>query len=85
MGLDYDYIKPSKEDRIDWTYTKVQRAAFIEKMKEIGIPVLKYIAKDYEINKDIDEYSFEYLMDFLVNTVIDLQERIEKLEKIDEK
>ena len=76
-----DYIKPSKEDRIAFTYSKEQQAIFLEKLRSLGIPILltKGVDKSF---KDIEQYSFEHLLDFLVSKIINLEKEIEDLKKV---
>ena len=70
-------IKPSREDRIKYTFTKVQRTTFLETIKGLGIPSLVWD----EMGLITEEYSQEHLMEWMVNTIINLQKRIKILEE----
>ncbi len=72
-------IKPNREDRIKYTFTKAQRVDFLDIIKGLGIPTIVWD----EMGLIIEEYSKEHLMEFLVKTVINLQEKIKNLEKND--
>ena len=80
--MDIDYIKSSKEDRREFTFTKVKKAELLEKIREIGIPILKYVSKDKSFLSNREIYSQEYLLEWMVNTIINLQKRIKILEEI---
>ena len=70
-------IKPSRENRIKYTFTKVQRTTFLETIKGLGIPSLVWD----EMGLITEEYSQEHLMEWMVNTIINLQKRIKILEE----
>ena len=76
-----DFIKPNKDDRIAYTFSKAERVLFLEKLKSIGIPFIKWVSKEEGLFADIEEYSFEHLINKLVTMVIDQDKRITELEK----
>ena len=76
----FDYLKPSLEKRVAWTFTKVQRVELLEKLRSIGVPLLKYVSRDKSFLPDIEKYTVETVIDKLVTMVIDQDNRIKELE-----
>lgn len=70
-----DYIKPSKEDRIKFTFSKEQMNAFLIKLESLGIPILITKGVD-ESFKDIKQFSFEHLLDWIVTEIENLKKII---------
>ena len=70
-------IKPSSEDRIKYTFTKIQRADFIEQIKDLGIPTVVWD----EMGLIHEQYSKEHLLDWMVRNIQILQEKVKKLEE----
>ena len=80
--MDIDYIKPSKEKRRDFTFTKAERKVFIDKLASLGIPILLWVSKDKSFLSNKRQYNLESVLDWLVTTIIDQGKKIEELEKI---
>ena len=66
-------VKPSKEERVKYTYTKIQRKDFIKRIKAIGIPTI--IWEDRGLITE--EYSMEHLLDWIVTEIEALKKTIE--------
>lgn len=74
-----DYIKPSKEERRDYTFSKEQKVNLLEKIRGLGIPILKYVSKDKTFLPDREIYSQEHLLDWMLTTIINQQIEIDNL------
>ena len=70
-------IKPSKEDRIKYTFTKLQRNNFMELIKSLGVPTIVW----NEMGLMREEYSKEHLIELLLKKILANEKEIEELKK----
>ena len=71
-------IKPSREDRVKYTFTKPQRVELLELIKSLGIPTIVW----NEMGLIREEYSKEHLMEWIIKKILDQQKEIEDLKRV---